>query len=204
MSISFVQRSKDLFAAEFQIVHNGACIGQIAMQGQMGSREGRWSGSIMGRSVVLSPNAKGAGFRPYDIQVDKRMVGSVAQIDKKTGLFSRYQYHEIQFEGRAYQLYTVGLGKEGAASCLYLGQEQIAQIDKEATVRNDLHHFEIFAVDENSAFISALLCCYKYVRGCYRPGEKITESVASYTTVTTNKMLKAMYNPNFKSEHYTL
>jgi hypothetical protein len=138
------------------------------------------------------------------IRVDGRNVGTVAQKDARTGLFSRYQYHEMHLDGRTYELYSVGLGKEGTAGCLYCADSQLAQIDKGTTVRNNLHAFEIFAVDQQAAFVSILMCCYRFVRGCYQPGEKAVTSVATNVSVTGNKTLKAKYNPSFKSTHYTL
>lgn len=204
MSISFVQQRKDLYAADFRVVHNGTQVGELSMEGWMGSREGKWSGTVMGHQVNLAPSSGGRGFRPYDIWVDGRTAGSVAQIDVKNGLFSRYQYHEIRIGGRTYELYSVGLGKQGGAGCLYCEGQQLAEIDNEATVRNELYEYDIFAVDSDAAFASVLLCCYMYVRGCYRPGEKPSASAATYVTVTTNKVLKAKYDPNFKSTHRTI
>ena len=204
MSISFIQQHKDLFAADFLVTHNGQTVARLDMQGKPGSMEGTFTGTVMGHQITMTPGAKAAGFRPYEIRVDGRTAGTVAQIDVKTGLFSRHQYHEMHLGGRSYELYSVGLGKAGDAGCLYCGNTQLAEIDSEATVRNELYEYEIFAVDDQAAFVSILMCCYMYVRGCYRPGEKPTASTATYVTVTTNKSLKAKYNPDFKSTHTTI
>ena len=201
MSVSFVQQSKDLYAASFSISHNGYNIGQLNMKGKLGSKEGVWQGTVMGRSVVMQLDKSGTGFRPYSIKVDGNIVGSVSQMTVKTGLFSSYQYHQLVYNGTSYQLYAMCLGKAGSASSLYCGQQQLAEINKDATVYNDLHNYEVFALDEHSAFICMLLCCYMYVRGCYRPGEKVTSSVVTSVGITTTKALKEKYNPNFKSTH---
>ena len=204
MSISFVQQHKELYAADFLVTHNGRTVGALAMQGRMGTREGSWSGTVLGRQIVLTPCADARGFRPYSICVDGKPAGTVAQYDVKTGLFSSYQYHNLELFGRCYQLYSVGLGKAGGASCLYLGQQQLAEIDSGATVYNELYSYDIFAMDQDSAFACVLLCCYMYMRGCYRPGEKPKASAATYVSVTTNKFLKSKYQPNFKETHDTL
>ena len=204
MSISFVQQHKELYAADFLVTHNGSVIGQLAMTGKLGSMEGTFTGTVMGRQITLAPHAKATGFRPYEIRVDGRVAGTVAQRTVKTGLFSQYQYHEMHLDGQTYELYSVGLGKAGNAACLYCGNTQVAEIDKGTTVYNDLHEYEIFPVDEKSAFACIVISCYRYVRGCYRPGEKAVASKVTHVNVTSNKVLKSKYDPDFKSAHYTL
>ena len=204
MSISFVQQYKKLYAAGFTVFHNDAVIGTLSMKGRLGSREGQWNGTVMGRQISMKRCSGVPGFRPYEISVDGRLAGSVSQIDVKTGLLSGHQYHQLQLEGRSYQLYAVGLGKQGGVCSLYCDGSQLAEIDTEATVYNELFRFETFAVDTDSAFVSILLCCYMYMLGCYRPGEAVSSSVRTRVTVTTNKDLLAKYDPNFKAMNKTL
>lgn len=204
MGISFEQVRKDLYAAEFRVLHGQTPIGQLRFQGRPASREGEWSGHLWGRSLRLYPEPKCPGFRPYGIQVDGAAMGSVGIMDKKSGLFSRYQYHELCYDGEVYELYSVGLGKQGSAGCLYRGHTQLAQIDKAARVHDDLHRFEIFAEDEAAAFISVLMCCNMYTRGCYRAGEKVSSSVSTQVTVTANKVLLSKYDPDFKAKSRTI
>ena len=204
MSISFVQQCKKLYAADFAVFHNGAAIGTLSMEGRLGSMEGEWSGTVMGRRISMKRCSGVPGFRPYEISVDGRVAGNVSQIEVKTGLFSRHQYHQLQLEGCGYQLYAVGLGKRGGACSLYCDGRQLAEINRDPTVYNELYRYEIFAVDTDSAFVSILLCCYMYMLGCYRPGEVAVSSVRTHVTVTTNKALLAKYDPNFKAMNKTL
>lgn len=204
MSIVFEQLRKDLFGAEFRVLHGQTPIGHLCFQGSLGSREGEWTGILWGRSLQMYPGPSHPGFRPYAIMVDGMAMGSMGTVSKKSGLFSRYQYQELRYGGDVYELYPIGLGKKGGVGCLYRGRAQLAQIDKAAQVRNDLHRFEIFAEDESAAFISVLLCCNMYTRGCYRPGEKVSASVSTQITVTTNKELLSRYDPDFKTKNRTI
>ena len=99
MSISFVQQRQELYAADFLVTHNGAMIGQLSLQGKLGSREGTWSGTVLGRAVTMTPGGA-AGFRPYRIQVDGNPAGSVAMEEIKTGLFTRTRYHRLDLHRR--------------------------------------------------------------------------------------------------------
>lgn len=74
----------------------------------------------------------------------------------------------------------------------------IAQIDKPCEIYNDLHHYTIYAVDQDAAEISALFAAYMYINASFEPGQKVKQSYTKCTSITLNKTLKQKYNPDFK------
>lgn len=106
-------------------------------------------------------------------------------------LSSRYDHHKMTVTGLEYQLYPIGYGKGGYRNPVYQGNAQIALVEKDAVVYNDLHSYTITAADEQNIFISILFCCYMYTIGCYVPGEKVSQSVVKNFNKSTNKELLA-------------
>ena len=81
----------------------------------------------------------------------------------------------------------------------YCGNKQITQIDKPSEIYNDLHHYTIYAVDQDAAEISALFAAYMYINASFEPGQKVKQSYTKCTSITLNKTLKQKYNPDFKA-----
>mgnify|MGYP000818851168 CR=1 FL=1 len=90
---------------------------------------------------------------------------------------------------------------EGGKHPVYCGNKQIAQIDKPCEIYNDLHHYTIYAVDQDAAEISALFAAYMYINASFEPGQKVKQSYTKCTSITLNKTLKQKYNPDFKEEN---
>ncbi len=198
----FKQTSQELFSAVFELRVGGAVISVARFEGRLGSRDGLWnletgqSVWTMGRGV--NPLTEESAFRPYDIQRNGTQVGTVYSTTEKTGFFSCYQFHRMLYGAANYAMYPIGFGKEGSRCPIYQGTQQIALLEKPATVYNNLHNFSIFSLDEQAQNIAMLFCAYSYILGCYRPGEKIMQGVKTTYTISTNKVLKSKYDPGFK------
>lgn len=107
---------------------------------------------------------------------------------------------EIIRDSSFYKMYPIGFGKEGAKNPIYCGEEQIALIEKDCEVVNDLHTYKLFCLTEQSSVIALLFAMYMYSMTGYKVGEKVTKSVEKRVSITTNKHLKAMYDPSFKEK----
>lgn len=105
----------------------------------------------------------------------------------------------MQKNGQTFDLFPIGMGKQGNKSPVYCGNTQISLIEKDCIVYNDLHEYHVFALDREAGLISALFCMYMYVNAAYKPGVKVTESKVNSVSVTTNKLLKEKYDPGFKN-----
>lgn len=199
MNIKFQQDSTDLFSAYFVIFEDGSKVGELSFQGGLGSMEGVWNGFFKSHQI----NMKRIGginsqkdFRPYELNVDGRICGSVRQTIHNGGLFHKYEYHTMEFSGSSADLYAVAFGSN-VSFPLYLNGVQVAQIDKEHTVYDGLHLFDIYGLDDNSLLISVLFCCYMFTVGYYHAGEKIISGVKKVYSKTTNRELISKYNPEF-------
>ena len=201
MQLLLKQQSKDLFNGKFDILSKNEVVGTISFEGKLGSIEANFVGIIFGKDfslkceneILTGTNKK---FRPYNIIVSDNIIGEVYQTEYKKNIFSKYDYIKCLYNQKEYNLYSIGLGEKGVCS-LYCNEEQVAQIEKDGIVYNDLHNYDIYSIDENSALIAVLMSCYMYVMACYKPGVKVTESVKKNYSKTTNKELISKYNPEW-------
>ncbi|MCR4645639.1 MAG: hypothetical protein K5695_09565 [Oscillospiraceae bacterium] len=203
MILKIRQMAKELFEATFVIEADGRTVGDMKLVGSLGSMEGVWSIRYAGLSVRMTHGkvqlpAGEKPFRPYDIYVNDQPTGSVFQTDvKEGGLFSKYPVSKIYFNGACCTLYPICFGEEGAKSPVYFQNTQIAEVHKSAVIENELHHFNMYIKDERFATACVLLCCYSYVLGFFRPGEKPIMSVRKIICTEKNKHLLAKYDPGF-------
>lgn len=201
MQLLLKQQSKDLFNGKFDILSKNEVVGSVSFEGKLGSIEANFIGTLFDKDfslkcvseVLTGSNKK---FRPYNIIVNNNIFGEVYQTEHKKNIFSKYDYIKCFYNQKEYNLYSVGLGERGVSS-LYSNEEQIAQIEKDGIVYNDLHNYDIYSIDDNSAFVAVLMSCYMYVMACYKPAVKVTESVKKNYSKTTNKELISKYDPNW-------
>lgn len=202
MILDVVQVSKDLFAASFVVKRGSAQVGNFSLKGRLGSMEANISGKLFEHSFDMrfgkSDNIDVARpFRPYIIDENGVQNGVVYQTKFNGGLFKKFDYHQMKKSGITYDLFPIGLGKDGSKSPIYQDNAQIAQIEKDCIVYNDLHTYKIFAQDEFSCKIAVLFAIYMYINAGYRAGEKAITSTVKVVTKTTNKLLLEKYNSDF-------
>ena len=191
-----------MFDANFDIISNDNIIGSINVKGKLGSMEVSLNGAFNDIPFELKYNGgqfvktKNNKFRLYKIIESGKQVGEIYCANKKTGLFSNYSYQTLVYNNETYKEYGIGLGKE-SKNPIYLNDEQIAQINKDSIVYNDLHNFKIYIKNQQYSFIAILFSCYMYIIGCFKPGVETKKSVQKNYTKTTNKELNAKYNPEW-------
>ncbi len=203
MIVDVIQCLQDRYSSEFQILRGNKQIGDMSLKGGLGRREVTWNIQLydqlfhMDYCGKLFSSAK--KFRPYTIttsNTDRGCIYQTVTADKKKNSFT---YHYMMYDDKVYKLYPIGFGEEGAHCPIYSDQGQIAQIDKSGLVYNELHHYRLYAIDENSTLLAILFCSYMYTVGCYEPGVKVTKSVRKNFTITKNTILLAKYDMNFVS-----
>lgn len=202
MILDVVQVSKDLFAASFVVKRGSAQVGNFSLKGRLGSMEANISGKLFEHSFDMrfgkSDNIDVARpFRQYIIDENGVQNGVVYQTKFNGGLFKKFDYHQMKLNGMIFDLFPIGFGNEGSKSPIYNGKEQIAQIEKDCVVYNDLHKYRIYAVDTFASQIAIFFCVYMYINAGYKPGEKVVHSEVKVMSTTTNKLLKEKYNPEF-------
>ena len=191
MKLLLRQIDKDLFSATFEINEDTKTIGNVFLEGHLGTMEVSLSGQIYNNKFFLKYDGSSREkFRMYDILVNDNVVGEVYQTIFKKNIFSKYEYIKCVYENNEYCAYEIGLGNK-AVNCIYLENKQIVQIEKDGTVYNDLHEFLIYAKDKQDLLIGLIVSCYMYINACYKPGIKVQKSVVKNYSKTTNKDLLA-------------
>lgn len=205
MIIDLRQKNKEMFEANFEIVFNDNILGSINIKGKLDSMEVSLSGIYNNIAFELKyigglfKTTKDKKFRLYQVIVSENIVGEICQMEKKTGLFSKYFYNELNYNSKVYKEYGVALGSE-SKNPIYLDERQIAQIDTNMTIYNDLYNYKLYIKDESDSLLSIIFACYMYINTGFKPGIKVNESIVKYYSKTKNKELNFKYNPNWVEE----
>lgn len=208
MYIELVQRNKDLFTANFDIVEKQSVVGSLDLQGKLGSLDALITINYRGNEMTLTPGVRDFDiiakkpFRPYTIAFNNVNKGVMCQTEIKTGLFSKIEYHQIEISGQIFEMYPIGFGNEGAKNPIFVGSDQCGLIEKDCEVINDLHNYKLTCVDEHSIIIGVLFAAYMYVNAAFKPGVAVTKSVHKVISKTTNKTLLQKYDPSFKQKYF--
>lgn len=202
MLIEIIQKNKNLFEANFEIISNDNILGEINVKGKLESMEVSLNGIYNNIPFEFKYNGgvlfktKDKKYRPYQIIKNNDTIGEIYQTNKKTGLFSNYDYNTLFYNNNIYNEYGVGLGNESKCP-IYLNDIQVAQINKDSIVYNDLHNYKIYIKEDKYSFISIIFACYMYINAGFKPGIEVKKSVVKYYNKTTNKELNSKYNPEW-------
>lgn len=202
MIFNLIQTNKDLFASQFEVKRGAEQIGAVSLQGKLGSMEAVICGTFCGVKFEMgfgrSNYIEAGAFRPYLLKQNGIEAGTVYQTKYNGGLFKKYEFHQMVRNGLTYDLFPIGFGNDGSKCPIYHGKKQVAQIEKDCMVYNDLHDYHVFAIDENEALTALFFCLYMYVNVCYKPGQKVLSSTSKTVSITTNKLLKEKFDPYFR------
>lgn len=96
-------------------------------------------------------------------------------------------FFELHLDDEEYKIYEVGLGKQGIKLSAYIGDQQIALIEKGAHTANKLDSNDLTAVDAKTAQISSLFCVYyDFIRFGNHGGVSVNSKEVTYV-YTGNK-----------------
>lgn len=206
MIIKIEQTSKAAFKAEFKIFAEGKIIGSAVFSGHMTSMEGEWFIDFMGRQFGMKRTRKASGksFRPYEVSANGNPCGYVYQTDYKTGFFKpKIYHHRLDINGQITDIFPIGCGTV-TNSPVFCLEKQIALVEKQLTVYDDLHVFDVYALTENAAISTILLCFYMYTIGYYKAGEVSIKTVHKGYSLSKEKELLEKYDPEFKTKYFNL
>lgn len=109
-----------------------------------------------------------------------------------------FDYICVEYKNYTFNIYTVGLGSEGIKYPVYYNTQQVALIEKDCVVKNNLDEYSITSIDEFTGYIAYIAALFIDETAYANRGEKVKKSTQKYYLKTTNKELKAKYNPDFK------
>ena len=204
MILRIEQTSKKAYKAEFRVLSEGHIVGSAVFTGRMASMEGIWNINIMGRQFGMERTRKVSekSFRPYALSISGSPCGNVYLTEYKTGFFKPVVSHyRLNINGHKTDLFPVECGDIVNYPVYYM-DKQIALVEKQLTVYDDLHVFDVFALDENSAISAVLICFYMYSLAFYKAGEVPIKTVSKAYFVCKEKELLAKYDPDFKTKYF--
>lgn len=114
------------------------------------------------------------------------------------GLFFKgYTYYELEYQGRIYAFYEVGLGTKGLYLCLYDGDRLLAMAGKDRVVKNYQDTYTLYLKSGTDfPLLSAALLYYDVVS--YGDFMKLSvHSTKRTIVIARNKELLAKYDPDF-------
>lgn len=207
--IRIQQAKRDLYAADFEILQDHFQIGTIHVQGKLGSMDASAHISVFDKTFDIHcseriakerfPKKKYQLFREYTFQQNDVFAGRIFQVDWKRTWLSITSYLEMHYENGYYFAYSIA-DKNVVNTCVYSDDQQIAQIKKSTTIKNDLHHFDIYARVPHTAICAILFCVYGYIISCFRPGISVSTSYQKVFRVTKDPFLLSKYHPEFLSD----
>ena len=206
MRVKLKQETRDLFEASFSIIDNSGKIGNVYVQGKLGTPESIVSISLFNETIVLRREHKvdkkgNDAYRPYEILTSERKRGEVYQATKKKGLFKSFGYQYACMDNIEFSMFPIGFGDEGAKNPIYCGDEQIALVKKKAIITDDMHDFDIIVKNQDYLMISIIISSYIFAKAFFKPGDKMRKGTVKATTITTEKELLSKYDDSFEKKY---
>lgn len=207
-----LKQTKSDFSSEYELYYNDKVIAVISTDNNMLCvpdimiRSGlsgciyylRYSNKMNFSNVVKSSDDK--SYNPYLIYNEhNEQIGCMYLKNGGKRVFDKYEYLFLELNGNEYQMYPIGFGKEGYKYPLYDSTQQIALVEKDCVVINNLDEYDIFAKDDFSANIALIMAVYIDAQMFARRGEIVEKSVVKSYSKSFSKELKAKYNPEFKN-----
>lgn len=115
-------------------------------------------------------------------------------------LFNWYKYIQINYNAELLNCYEVRRGKEGVFVCIYLGNNQIAMIEKSMFNGDNKDKYKIYI--KNCKYLK-IICLYAVYYDYFISKSKMEFMIKlkkDSGEYTVNKQLKSKYNPQFKEE----
>lgn len=160
------------------------------------------------RILILSSDevpidVMGILFRDKVLYNIKKLNGDICgeialKVVKK--LLARYKYIQVNFNAELLNCYEVGLGKEGKFVCIYIGDIQVALIEKSNVEYDNMDSYKIYLKDEKYMQIVCLFVVYYDHATSANLNEFSYKSKKTSYEYSPNKELKSKYNPQFREQ----
>lgn len=198
------------YSSTFVITKNHNNIGEIYVKGDILTKEA----SIIGNccSTVFGLRYKYAVFageaqyrRPYSVSFYQKEAGEIFYTQsKENSPLNRYTYIKAILGNCEYRLYTLYLDDSKITHLLYKKENtrekarQIAMIEKNCTIYNNLHHYNLVVENEEAMVIASVFASYLYVTNSFQSRHFSNTGITElYYSKTTNPTLLKKYNSEF-------
>lgn len=157
--------------------------------------------SNSGKSQLVNNFGKNSPEKEYGILNILKPDGEIcAKICSKRvrKFFAGYKYYEIDYNGDEFTCYEVGRGKEGLFVLIYIGERQVAMIEKPPLVHDNKDCYTIYTIDSKYNDIISFFVLYYDHGSSGNYNEVVYKKKEVKYVYTMNKELKSKYNPRFK------
>ena len=125
-------------------------------------------------------------------------VGSVAKVVEGSW-FRRQSSVELRIWDRTLRAYEIGLGRQGMKYPLYDGAVQIAQVEKDPVVYDNLDEYRLYSLDEFGETAALLFALFLDFHRYRNAGEYATKKKNVQYVFTGRKEILAKYDPSFRA-----
>ncbi len=194
------QEYKGLEDAKFTILTDDKEVGKIEVKGNIYSPKVDAYGYYLDQKFQLHFETLGTTkkHRQYTIIEDDETKGEIYHTIFRKNIFISYEYIKCLYKEHEYTSYDIGLGMKNVYP-VYKEDKEIAQIEKDGKVYNDLHEFIIYCLEDE--LLTVINAIYIYLGSYFITGQKVTKSYAKNYYKTTSKLLLSKYNPNWLEEN---
>ena len=205
MRLLLKETRKDYFDADFVIMRGDRFLGGAQVMDCYPEDTGQMLVHFREETVRLFYTPKEGRFSGYDpqyrhnIEKNKETSGSLTRESAGSGLFGKYQYIRLEYNGAVYSAYEIKLGDKGICWPVYNKDKLIAQCYLDPEIENDLYNYRISAIDEESAYAALLCCCYQYYAFTFVPGKELKPVYDLGSGRTRNTKLLSRYDPDFET-----
>lgn len=130
----------------------------------------------------------------------KNKVGYLVGQTQKAGFLKSYPYYKYDYYGDLYSAYEVGFGPKDLYICLYSGEELVAIVDKDLTVKDFKDTYTAYMKDGKYAEIITPLVIYYDIISYGDLGNVDAISVQRKQVYTPQPALKEKYQESFIPE----
>lgn len=117
--------------------------------------------------------------------------------------FSGSMTYTIEWAGRKFTMYDVGLGSQGIKLPIYEGESQVALVEKQGVVRDMLDSYEVYTVEDGLFPMTVLAALYYDRENFSDKGKKAAASTRSTTTFSLNDKQIAKYDEEWVAPFLT-
>ena len=174
MKVLLKQKSKELYTADFDIIKDENIIGNVFVQGRIGSMEARTTIKLPNAEIVMEPRGRASRnqYRLYNITINNDEHGYIYQRKYKTGFLAWEYKHVLEYDGNEY------IGEGNGIGTSKLDGMIKNENGYELTIYNDMYNYDVECSEGNDDLYKTLIyTMYKYLIAYYKPGQKVTKSV---------------------------
>lgn len=111
--------------------------------------------------------------------------------------FSASMTYTIEWSGRKFTMYDVGLGSQGIKLPIYESERQVALVEKQGVVRNMLDSYEVYTIEDGLFPMTVLAALYYDRENFSDRGKQAAASTRSTTTFSLSDKQLAKYDEDW-------